>query len=177
MEEMGKDMIHQCGGLPLALRVLGGLLAAKETLEDWERVSENLMAHILGRNKFKDSNKSFIHHVLCMSCLFDEDLLACLKTCFLYLAHFPEDHTIYVEKLCYFWAVEGSLRDYSGGESIRDVGDGYMEELVRRNVVISQRHVETERYETCYLHDMMREICLTKAIEESFLEILGKRSP
>uniref|UniRef100_A0A1J3DJY9 Putative disease resistance protein n=2 Tax=Noccaea caerulescens TaxID=107243 RepID=A0A1J3DJY9_NOCCA len=173
LEEMGKQMIKHCGGLPLAVRVLGGLLATKDTLDDWERVNQNVVSHVVGRSRFSDSNNSSIYHVLSMSF---EELPSYLKTCFLYLAHFPEDHSINVEKLSYFWAVEGILRDYDG-ESIRDVGDEYMEELVRRNMVISERDIKTRRYETCHLHDMMREICLFKAKEENFLVILGNRSP
>uniref|UniRef100_A0A1J3FXF3 Putative disease resistance protein n=2 Tax=Noccaea caerulescens TaxID=107243 RepID=A0A1J3FXF3_NOCCA len=173
LEEMGKQMIKHCGGLPLAIRVLGGLLATKDTLDDWERVNQNVVSHVVGRSRLSDSNNSSIYHVLSMSF---EELPSYLKTCFLYLAHFPEDHSINVEKLSYFWAVEGILRDYDG-ESIRDVGDEYMEELVRRNMVISERDIKTQRYETCHLHDMMREICLFKAKEENFLVILGNRSP
>ena len=34
MEKFGKEMIGYCGGLPLAITVLGGLLAAKQTQEE-----------------------------------------------------------------------------------------------------------------------------------------------
>ncbi|CAA7031249.1 unnamed protein product [Microthlaspi erraticum] len=73
------------------------------------------------------------------------------------------------------WAAEGI--PYHDEEDIRDVADSYIEELVRRNMVISERDIKTLRYETCRLHDMMREICLSKAKEENFLQIAGIRSP
>ncbi|KAL1194373.1 putative disease resistance protein [Cardamine amara subsp. amara] len=172
MEEMGKQMIKRCGGLPLAVRVLGGLLAAKYTRHDWKRVSENIGSHLVERT---NSNNGLIDHVLSMSF---EELPRYLKQCFLYLAHFPEDHTIRVGDLSYYWAAEGisKIRHYDG-ETIRDIGDSYIEELVQRNMVISERNVRTLRFKTCRLHDMMREICLLKAKEESFLQIVGIRSP
>ncbi|CAA7047411.1 unnamed protein product [Microthlaspi erraticum] len=51
-----------------------------------------------------------------------------------------------------------------------------MEELVKRNIVISERDVTTSRFETCQLHDMMREVCLLKAEEENFLQIVHEKS-
>ncbi|KAL1209843.1 putative disease resistance protein RDL6 [Cardamine amara subsp. amara] len=166
MEEMGKQMIKHCGGLPLAVRVLGGLLAAKYTLHDWKRVSENIGSQLVERTSSKNGS---IDQVLSMSF---EELPSSLKQCFLYLAHFPEDHKIKVKDLSYSWAAEGIFepRHYDG-ETIQDVGDSYIEELVQRNMVISGRDVTTLRYETCHLHDMMREICLFKAKEENFLQI------
>ncbi|ESQ29555.1 hypothetical protein EUTSA_v10023945mg, partial [Eutrema salsugineum] len=94
MEEMGKKMIKRCGGLPLAVKVLGGFL---------------------------------VYYVLSLSF---EELPSCLKHCFLYLAHFLEDYLVDVEKLSYYWAAEGILNPESYERtSIRDVVDGYIEEL------------------------------------------------
>ncbi|KAL1205508.1 putative disease resistance protein [Cardamine amara subsp. amara] len=167
-EELAKQMIKHCGGLPLAIKVLGGLLAAQYTLHDWKRLSENIASHIVERTS---SNNSSVYHVLSMSF---EELPSYLKHCFLYLAHFPEDHTIYVDNLSYYWAAEGiSEPRHYNGETIRDVGDRYIDELVRRNMVISERDSRTLRFKTCHLHDMMREICLFKAKEENFLQIAG----
>ncbi|KAL1209845.1 putative disease resistance protein [Cardamine amara subsp. amara] len=166
MEEMGKQMIKHCGGLPLAVRVLGGFLAAKYTLDDWKRVSENIGSQLVERTS---SSNSSIDQVLSMSF---EELPSYLKHCFLFLAHFPEDHKINIEDLSYYWAAEGVFKPrHYDGETIRDIGDSYIEELVQRNMVISGRDVTTLRYETCHLHDMMREICLFKAKEDNFLQI------
>jgi hypothetical protein len=175
MEMMGKQMIKYCGGLPLAVKVLGGLLAAKYTFHDWKRLSENIGCHIVGRTDFSDGNNSSVYHVLSLSF---EELPSYLKHCFLYLAHFPEDHNIKVEKLSYCWAAEGILepRHYHG-QTIRDVGESYIEELVRRNMVIAERDVTTLRFEACHLHDMMREVCLLKAKEENFVQIASILPP
>uniref|UniRef100_A0A0D3E0N9 Uncharacterized protein n=2 Tax=Brassica oleracea var. oleracea TaxID=109376 RepID=A0A0D3E0N9_BRAOL len=168
MKEMGKQMIKHCGGLPLALKVLGGLLAAQYTLCEWKKIYENIGSYIVGGTSFNERN--VVYHVLYLSF---EELPAYLKHCFLYLAHFPEDYKIDVEDLSYYWAAEGIQRPrYYAGASIREVADGYIEELVKRNMVISKRDVETSRFKTCQLHDMMREVCLLKAEEENFVEII-----
>ncbi|KAF8116723.1 hypothetical protein N665_0015s0094 [Sinapis alba] len=173
MEEIGKEMMEHCKGLPMAVRVLGGLLAAKYTVHDWKRVSENIQSHLVGRNNFNDDNNNSFYHVLSLSF---QELPSSLKYCFLYLAHFPEDYEINVEDLSYYWAAEEIPR-YQDEETIRDVGDSCIEELVRRNMVISERDKTTWRFETCSLHDLMREVCLSKAKEENFLQITGIRSP
>ncbi|CAG7895925.1 unnamed protein product, partial [Brassica rapa] len=172
MKEIGKEMIKHCGGLPLALKVLGGLLCKKYTLNQWKTVHENMKAPIVRGTGFVDRNVNReVNDVLYLSF---EELPAYLKQCFLYLASFPEDYKINVETLSYYWAAEGILRpmDFDGA-SIREVADGYIEELVKRNMVISERDVKTFRFETLQLHDMMREVCLRKAEEENFVQTIG----
>ncbi|KAF2564427.1 hypothetical protein F2Q70_00018763 [Brassica cretica] len=111
-----------------------------------------------------------VFHVLCLSF---EELPVYLKHCFLCLAHFPEDYEISVENLSYYWAAERIPRPrYYDRASIREVADGYIEELVKRNMVISKRDVKTLRFETLQLHDMMREVCLRKAEEENFVQTI-----
>nr|POF21785.1 putative disease resistance protein [Quercus suber] len=46
MEKFGKEMIGYCGGLPLAITVLGGLLAAKQTQEEWEDVLRHIKSYL-----------------------------------------------------------------------------------------------------------------------------------
>ncbi|CAN6924414.1 unnamed protein product [Brassica oleracea] len=170
MEEMGKQMIKHCGGLPLAVKLLGGLLASQYTLHQWKRIYENIRSHIIGGTSYNGDNNNLVYHVLSLSF---EELPSCLKHCFLYLAHFPEDCPVDVEKLAYYWAAERMLKpEYYERTSVRDVVDGYIEELVKRNMVISERDGRTLRFEKCHLHDTMREVCLLKAKEENFLQIV-----
>ncbi|XP_018440323.2 probable disease resistance protein At1g59620 [Raphanus sativus] len=172
MKEIGMEMLKHCGGLPLAIKVLGGMLRKKYTLHQWKVIHENIKAPIVRGTGFDDGNmKREVYNVLYLSF---EELPAYLKHCFLYLASFPEDFKIDVEKLSYYWAAEGILRpmDFDGA-SIREVGDGYIEDLVKRHMIISERDVKTFRFETLQLHDMMREVCLRKAEEENFVQTIG----
>ncbi|MBA0789170.1 hypothetical protein Gotri_025619 [Gossypium trilobum] len=47
-EKLGKEMVKKCGGLPLAIVVLGGLLATKQSLAQWEMVHKNIHGHLKG---------------------------------------------------------------------------------------------------------------------------------
>ncbi|CAN7045851.1 unnamed protein product, partial [Brassica rapa subsp. trilocularis] len=171
MKQIGMEMIRHCGGLPLAIKVLGALLGNKYTLHEWKRIRENIKAPTVRASGSDDRNFNLkVYGVLYLSF---EELPAYLKQCFLYLASFPEDYEIDVEKLSYYWAAEGILMpmDFDGA-SIREVADGYIEELVKRNMVISKRDIDTSRFETLQLHDMMREVCLRKAAEENFIQTI-----
>ncbi|EOA33592.1 hypothetical protein CARUB_v10019740mg [Capsella rubella] len=172
MIEMAKEMVKHCGRLPLAIKLLGGLLAAQHTSHQWKLISENIKSHILlGGVSSTVDDCSSVNYILSLSF---EGLPSYLKQCLLYLASSPEDHRIILRRLSYVWAAEGmiKLRHYEGA-TIRDVADLYIEELVMRNMVISERDVETSRFENCQLHDLIREICLLKAKEENFLQIVS----
>ncbi|KAJ4887844.1 Disease resistance protein (NBS class) family [Raphanus sativus] len=137
MKEIGMEMLKHCGGLPLAIKALGGMLRKKYTLHQWKTIRENIKVHIVRGSDSDDINvNTKVYDVLNLSF---EELPAYLKHCFLYLAIFPEDYEIDVETLSYYWAAEGMLRP---------------------------------TFETCQLHDMMREVCLRKAEEENFVQII-----
>ncbi|EOA33615.1 hypothetical protein CARUB_v10019766mg [Capsella rubella] len=163
-EKLGKEMVKQCKGLPLAVKALASLLSQTgKIVDEWKRLSHN----VVGRTS---ANNDSIESVLSLSF---EELPGYLKHCFLYLSHFPEDYAIRVKNLAYYWAAEGIRRprDYDGA-SIKQIAYGYIEELVKRNMVISERDSKTSRFETCQLHDVMRDLCLLKAKEENFVHIV-----
>ncbi|XP_048610570.1 probable disease resistance RPP8-like protein 4 [Brassica napus] len=164
LEAMGKKMVTYCGGLPLAVKVLGGLLANKTMVEEWKRVDDNIQTQIV---RIDDNSQKSVYRVLSMSY---EDLPMQLKHCFLYLAHFPEDHKIQAERLHYLWEAEGIITSSGDGETTRKIGEEYIDELVRRNMVIVVK--EYWSWEYCQMHDMMREVCLYKAKEENFLQFI-----
>ena len=163
---MGRKMVTYCGGLPLAVKVLGGLLANKYMVEDWKRINENIQTQIV---RLDDNNQDSVYRVLSMSY---EDLPMQLKHCFLYLAHFPEDYKIQVERLYYLWEAEGIITSSGNGATARSIGEDYIDELVRRNMVIAVKEDLSCKLKYCQMHDMMREVCLNKAKEENFLQII-----
>uniref|UniRef100_A0A0D3BRJ8 Uncharacterized protein n=1 Tax=Brassica oleracea var. oleracea TaxID=109376 RepID=A0A0D3BRJ8_BRAOL len=166
LEAMGKKMVTYCGGLPLAVKVLGGLLANKTMVEEWKRIYDDIQTQIV---RIDENSQDSVYRVLSLSY---EDLPMQLKHCFLYLAHFPEDYKIQVERLYYLWEAEGIITSSGDGETTRKIGEEYIEELVRRNMVIAVKEDLRCRWEYCQMHDMMREVCLYKAKEEKFLQFI-----
>ncbi|WZZ74485.1 hypothetical protein YC2023_085855 [Brassica napus] len=167
LEAMGKKMVKYCGGLPLAVKVLGGLLANKKyTVEEWKRVYDNIQTQII---RSDDNKQDSVYRVLYLSY---EDLPMHLKHCFLCLAYFPEDYKIQVDRLYYLWASEGIITSSCDEPTIQESGEEYLEELVRRNMVIAEKEFSGWRWESCQMHDMMRGVCLYEAKKENFLQVI-----
>ncbi|OMO67944.1 Disease resistance protein [Corchorus capsularis] len=161
-------MIKHCGGLPLAIVVLGGILATKFSLNEWKKISENVLTYL------KRDKGHGIEHVLDLSY---DDLPPYLKPCFLYLSHFPEDYKIEVDRLIQLWIAEGflSIKHDEGnglGETVEDVAECYLIELAGRYMIQVEERDVIGKIKTCRMHDVIREACLSKAKQESFLHII-----
>ena len=53
---LGRNIVEMCNGLPLALRVMRGLMSTKETLANWEAIAKvDIRANIV-----------FLDNVLCI---------------------------------------------------------------------------------------------------------------
>ncbi|KAG6666629.1 putative disease resistance protein At1g50180 [Carya illinoinensis] len=171
-EEMSflvKETVSYCKGLPLAVIVLGGLLATKQTLEEWKQVHRNVKSYL-----HQQKDLGIISMVLALSY---DDLRSHLKLCFLYLGHFPEDFEIRTKELIQMWMAEGLILQMqhtgSNKETLEDVGEQYLKELVQRCMVQVGQKSSFAGIKTCRLHDLMRDFCVVKAKSENFLHIIN----
>ena len=91
-----------------------------------------------------------------------------IKSCFLYLSIFPEDHKIMRKRIVRRWVVEGYAREMHG-MTAEEVGDNYFDELLDRSMILPGEKVNTRsgKVDSCQLHDIMRQICIWKAREEN----------
>ncbi|KAL2463151.1 Disease resistance protein (CC-NBS-LRR class) family [Forsythia ovata] len=175
MEMLGRELVVQCGGLPLAVTILGGLLVTKPTLREWKMVHENFNLYLWRGQNLGEYGK--VYEVLALSY---RDLAYQLKPCFLYLGNFPEDSNIRTRNLYQMWAAEGFLpldsQHRVEGESIMDVAEHYLCELAQRGMVQVQVEELSGKFKSCQLHDLMRDVCLSNGKEENFLKIIHFRN-
>ncbi|KAI7985784.1 putative disease resistance protein [Camellia lanceoleosa] len=169
MEALGRKMVKLCAGLPLAIIVLGGLLATKHTLREWEMVYQNVRSHKWSDDLIQHDNG--VSKVLALSYY---DLPYQLKPCFLYFGHFPEDSKIDAERIYHLWIADGIIVDDDrvGDETIMDVAKRYLGALAQRCMVQVQVEKYTQRINHCRIHDLMLELCLSKAKMNDFLGII-----
>ncbi|KAJ4771930.1 Disease resistance protein RPP13 [Rhynchospora pubera] len=81
LHELVDALSKKCKGLPLALIVLGGILSTKDHIYSaWEKVLRTMEWHSDGKDCINILGMSY------------DDMPCYLKTCFLYLALFPEDY-------------------------------------------------------------------------------------
>ncbi|MFQ6651368.1 hypothetical protein Gotur_023723, partial [Gossypium turneri] len=162
-------IVKHCAGLPLAIVVLGGILATKNySLNKWQKISDNVKSYLKrGKNQGPED-------VLALSY---DDLPPYLSPCFLYLSHFPEDYMIDVDRLIQLWVAEGIVsskqEERDGGEIAEDVAESHLMELVERCLIqVRERDVATLKVKTIQMHDLMRDLCLSKAKQENFVFIV-----
>ncbi|KAL3626476.1 hypothetical protein CASFOL_030025 [Castilleja foliolosa] len=154
------------GGLPLAVRVIGGILRGMN-LEDWDAIL----------NELKESRSSVFSDIRDALKLSYTRLPAYLKPCFLYLGHFQPDEAISVEKLCLLWIAEGFISPEAQSNKTRmEVAEDYLEELVLRSLVMEvEKEVVSEsssRSKSFRIHDLIRDFCLSEVKQEEFFETI-----
>ncbi|KAL5583359.1 hypothetical protein UlMin_015801 [Ulmus minor] len=162
MKSLACQMLEYCGGLPLAITVLGGLLSSKQTVDEWETLLKNIKVYIR-KGKLHEQGDSKSLSVSWVLGLSYDELPYHLKPCFLHLAYFPEDFEIKVKELCRIWMAEGFISD-------EDKAYECLIELVERCMVHVEKWGSSGRIKTCRVHDLMQDLCLSKALEENFLQ-------
>ncbi|XP_040380794.1 LOW QUALITY PROTEIN: putative disease resistance RPP13-like protein 3 [Oryza brachyantha] len=161
MNETFEKILKKCGGLPLAIVTIGGLLAASD-VKEWEELYAQLPSE-LENNPTLDAMRK----VLALSFKY---LPFHLKPCFLYLSIFPEDFEIQKKRLVYRWIAEGfAPRD---GVSIVDVAIKYFNELINRSLIEPSRLKIDGTIKSCRVHDIMVSI----SRDEKFVYWIGDKS-
>ncbi|KAL7152870.1 hypothetical protein ABFS83_04G127100 [Erythranthe nasuta] len=162
LEEIGRNIAKKCRGLPLALVVIGGLLAKSKT-EDWKYVEEDVTSAV---NNEDDE--------LCMKVisLSYSHLPIYLKPCFLYLAVFPHDFDIKMSRLVRLWVAEGFVRQ-CGPKSLEEIGEEYLKDLIDRNLILVSKIGISGEVKTCHIHDLLSDLCRREAQKDNFL-VLSK---
>ncbi|KAI4353125.1 hypothetical protein L6164_002096 [Bauhinia variegata] len=119
---IGKEIVKKCGGLPLAVKTIGGLLRFKSDKKEWLNIKESKLWDL---PQFKDS----ILPALRLSYL---NLPLKLRQCFAYCAIFPKDSIIEKEELLHLWMANGFISS-SGILMAEDIADQVCHELCWRS--------------------------------------------
>ncbi|CAD5325042.1 unnamed protein product [Arabidopsis thaliana] len=162
LKRIGKEMVHKCGGLPLAIVVLSGLMSRKRPNE-WNDVCSSFW------RRLKDNS---IH----VSTVFDlsfKEMRYDLKLCFLYLSVFPEDYDIDVEMLIHLLVAEGFIEE-DEEMIMEDVAMYCIEELIDRSLVDVVRR-ERGKLISCRIHDLLRDVAIKKAKELNFVNVYNEK--
>ncbi|KAL7114604.1 hypothetical protein ACP275_04G131200 [Erythranthe tilingii] len=159
LEVIGKSIAKKCRGLPLALVVIGGVLAKSKTEEHWKYVEEDVTSEV------NNEDDEFCMKILFLSYI---HLPIYLKPCFLYFAVFPQDHIIKVSRLVRLWVAEGFIRKYRH-KSLEETGEEYLEDLIHRNLILVNTRWVTGEVRTCRIHDLLSDLCRREAQKDNFV--------
>lgn len=162
LESIGRRILEKCDGLPLAISVAGGILVETQIKSRWQEVLNQI-------NTYLDIPGNNVHKILELSY---QNLSPQLKSCFLCLAFFKEDSTIPSKRLVNIWVAEGLINE-DGRGTADEIGKGYLNELINRSMVQIDGFINDEQVKHCRLHDLLRDLCLSKAEVEMGLKIVN----
>ncbi|KAG5604068.1 hypothetical protein H5410_025560, partial [Solanum commersonii] len=126
LEKVGQEIVRKCGGLRLSIVLVAGILSKIEQTEEcWSEVAKHLGINMLSalNDIIEQSYQHLPYH---------------LKSCFLYFGTFLEFKEINVSKLTWMWIGEGFVNDLES-KSLQDIVRGYLENLIRRNLVMNAK--------------------------------------
>ncbi|KAJ1689293.1 hypothetical protein LUZ63_013448 [Rhynchospora breviuscula] len=162
-EDLAKQFAKKCGGLPLALVVLGGLLRTTQPF-DFHTWNE-----LLGTMSWQ-SDENECTKIISTSY---EHLPFAIKLCFLYFAAFPEDKIIEVEPLLRIWAAEG-LIPADKNKTLEQTAACFLKDLVQRSMVQVVQSNCDGSMKYCRVHDILRDLAVREAEENNFLKVCSK---
>ncbi|GMJ08204.1 RESISTANCE TO PSEUDOMONAS SYRINGAE 3, RESISTANCE TO P. SYRINGAE PV MACULICOLA 1 [Hibiscus trionum] len=153
LESSASKLVAKCEGLPLAIVALGGLMASKNLIAEWNEVYNNL-------NRELSENDTYFERLKYISLLSYHDLSYRLKQCFLYCCIFPEDYVIKRKRLIRLWMAEGFVQPQK--ETIPElVAERYLTELICRGLLQVISRNGSGRPDECKMHDILREFAVS----------------
>ncbi|KAJ1256755.1 hypothetical protein BS78_K312400 [Paspalum vaginatum] len=164
LKEVGIEIIKKCGGLPLAIKVMGGLLSTKSlSKNEWEAVLNHRAWSVAGLPEELD-NRIYLSY---------EDLCPELKQCFLYCSLFPKGTTISQAIIVPMWISEGFVEPHGnvssqGDDGLEETATRYYKELITRNLIEPTKGSSVTGY-NCTMHDVVRSFAEFMAREDSLV--------
>ncbi|XP_038988662.1 putative disease resistance protein RGA4 [Phoenix dactylifera] len=151
---IGKEIVKKCGGLPLAVNTLGGLMHSETQESEWRSVrdSEIWDLQVAEDGILPALRLSYSH------------LPSHLKQCFAFCAIFPKDYEMEKDLLIQLWMANGFIPSY-GRKELEDKGHEIFNELAWRsffqdiketgeNALYGRLYYQTR----CKMHDLMHDL-------------------
>ncbi|XP_066336758.1 putative disease resistance protein RGA4 [Miscanthus floridulus] len=143
LKDIGMRLVEKCDGLPLGVKVMGGLLRQKRIRRtDWQNVLDDSLWSVSQMPKE-------LNYAVYLSY---EDLQPCLKPCFLHYSLLPRGTLFFVHDIVGMWIsegfVHGTLRD------LEEIGREYYDQLIQRNLIEPDKTYLDQV--VCDMHDIVR---------------------
>uniref|UniRef100_A0ACD6A4M0 Uncharacterized protein n=2 Tax=Avena sativa TaxID=4498 RepID=A0ACD6A4M0_AVESA len=160
LTELANELVSKCKGIPLAVVSVGRLLFVRDkTKEELKRIHDQLDWELV-----HNPSLEHVRNILYLSYVY---LPTYLKSCFLYCSLFPEDYLLKRKRLIRLWVAEGFIKR-RGESTMEEVAEGYLEELVHRNLLQIAKRNSSGRMKSFRMHDIVRELAVDLCQRECF---------
>ncbi|XP_058108922.1 putative disease resistance RPP13-like protein 1 [Magnolia sinica] len=124
LEEIGREIVKKCGGVPLALNAIGSAMQLKSTRSQWELVLESETWNLA----------DVMEGILPALLLSYYDLPPALKQCFAYCSIFPKDWEIEKDTIVKLWVAQGFIGSDTS-KDMEEIGGVYFDDLLKRSLL------------------------------------------
>ncbi|XP_017215172.1 putative disease resistance protein RGA3 [Daucus carota subsp. sativus] len=143
---LGRRMVERCGGLPLAIKTLGGLLHSKKSEQEW----------LLIENSEIWKSKGVLSS---LRLSYDNLPYSSLKKCFAFCSTMPKDSKIYKDQLVQTWMALGLLLPPKDSNVLmEDVGNEYFNILLWNSLLQDVQRDKYGNITTCKMHDLVHDL-------------------
>lgn len=166
LESIGERIAEKCGGVPLAIRTVGGFLQTVNEKEDqWLNVLNGDVWRLC-------EERQSIMPVLKLSY---QNLPLGLRQCFAYCCLYPKNWEIQKNELIQLWMAQGYLESTIETQCIEDVGNQYVRILLLRSFFQDASLSKHSDIISFKMHDLMHDLAKSVAGNDCCLHAEGKR--
>lgn len=179
------ELVHRItGGYPMAIVLLAGLLRFKEKHAQWEAVlqqlesvypppqDKNCSGYQGSSRRYETNHMCNIRAVEIIFWASFEDLPNDVKSCFLYLAAYPNDTCQYADVIVRMWIGEGFIKPQNR-KTMLEVGHDYLKELVLRCLVEVEEMKVGGGIQLVRVHRSLMGFLQSEVRESGFMDIIN----
>ncbi|KAF7099233.1 hypothetical protein CFC21_100894 [Triticum aestivum] len=156
LKDIGFRIIEKCGGLPLAIKVMGGLLRQRGGLRShWQQVLDDSKWSI---TKMPQELNYAVY-------LSYEDMPPYLKQCFIYFSLLPKRTAFSVHQVIALWISEGIV--HGSSNDLEECGRKCYDELISRNLIEPDQGYSNQLI--CSMHDVVRSFAQYMSKDEALV--------
>ena len=159
--DVGKDIVKKCGGIPLAIKALAGVLRGKELIGEWQAMRDSNLLHFVGE-------ESGVSVSACLRLSYFH-LPSHLKQCFTICSLFPKGHKIDKEQLIDLWIAHDMITLEPGVDYLDYIGHKCFNSLVQMSF-LQVENVSVGRL-TCSMHDLVHDLARSVLDGEISLDV------
>ncbi|KAE9590722.1 putative winged helix-turn-helix DNA-binding domain, leucine-rich repeat domain, L [Lupinus albus] len=149
--KIGREIVNKCGGVPLTITSVGRRLFSKYEIHEWELMRDSEFWDLPGDNLILPALRLRYHHIP-----------PHLKQCFELFSLYPDDFVFHSSEVASLWAALGLLPSPNKDETLIDVANQCLLELMSRSFLRKFVNFGTSYY--FQIHDSVND--LTRSIAE-----------
>ncbi|XP_048554148.1 putative disease resistance protein RGA3 [Triticum urartu] len=151
LEQIGRVIVAKVDGLPLAVKVLAGLLGATKSTKYWRIISEKQFS---GDATLSSLRLSYSY------------LPGRLKQCFAFCSIFPRNWKFDQRTMIRLWMANGFIQSQTDtGKRMEDLGTDYFNALLSRSFFQTLRQGPRTH---CIMHDLIHDLAVSVSTNDCF---------